>query len=207
MFALVGCDESAPPPAVPASPPAATQPAQEDVTTAPRKPVLLDVLPFTLDVPTSWKVVRHGDRPTTAVAMLEGPLPSGSQAYIILSAREGLLAPTVEAMIKRIEKDRPAIEKAGGHLLFRDLGEARVIERRQLLAGPSGRLPSTAPSTTLPSDATIDWRIQLFVPLGTRHMQQYELNLMDLRADTFAQDEAFLTSILSTLKYADAPPL
>jgi len=147
----------------------------------------------------------------TAVSMLEGPLPSGEECHIILGLRESVSADRLKIIFNRAEKDRATLEQNGGSLTIRDLGEARMIDRRQMLiasrpplALPTDALPTTEP-TTLPIEASIDWRIQLFVPAGIKY-SQYELNLMDLRAGGFAKDEAFLRALLNTLKYADRPP-
>lgn len=206
-MAVAGCEkrEPSPPPTALPSPPVIEK--KIDLATAPRKPLLLDLLPFTVDVPEGWKIVRYGDRPTASITMLEGPLPSGHTCHIILSSREPISADRLKAILNQFEKDRPRIEAAGGSLTVRDIGEARAVERREITSAsaPTATAPSTHPAT-LPADAVVDWRIHLFVPSGLRY-NQYELNLLDVQAEQFLQDEAFLASILGSLRYAEVPPL
>lgn len=209
--ALIGlsigaCDKPAPPAAdAPPAPKHDIVATTQQILAGPRKPVALGVMPFTVDVPAGWAVQNHGDPGSPSLSMLEGPM-SGGDAHLILRARENQSAERMKTLIDRISRDGPAIEKAGGILSIRDLGEVRVVERRDISrsATISG---TTAPATTL-SDAIqrpIEWRITLFVPSGINY-EQYEMQFIDLTPAGLLLNEKLLSEIVASLKYVDIGP-
>jgi len=182
----IGCDDRPTPPPEPAAPTSVPAPV---ITTG---PLSLGLLPFTVDVPSNWKVNRYGENPLTARSMLEGPLPDG-EAHLMLGLRENVSGGILKLMVERARKDSAEIIKAGGDVRVREIGAVQIIERR--------RMPNPA---SQPADTPVDWRVTLFVPSGVGY-EQYEIKVIDLPVTTLSNNQAMIESIFSSLKHDDAP--
>jgi hypothetical protein len=174
-------------------------------TTATRR-LSLELLPFTVDASTQWKVTRYGTNPLTAKLILQGPLPEGD-AHILLGLRENVSGDLLKSLIKRAEKDAPLIEQQGGTLRVRSLGQVQIIERRLMPAASdtSPATPSaTAPAASAQDDPIIDWRVNLFVPMGLNY-EQYELKVLDLTHGGLSKNQSVIQSIFDSLHLDETP--
>ena len=191
---LTACDKPTPPPHRTDDKPAASQPTTMSLLAAPRKPLALDLIPFTLQAPQGWTVARHGDDPETALTMLDGTIV-GSELHIILNSRPMLTADALKALTEHRRKESDALQKLGGYVSVRDIGDTRIIERLTM--------PSTA--TTDPTDRIVDWQIDLYVPDGLKY-DAYELKVIDLTEDAYQANKQLLESVFSSLKYQSLGP-
>jgi len=194
LLSHLACDSR--PPAPPDAAPVETE-AERAPTVEPKR-VMLDMLPFTVEVTTQWKVSRYGANPLTAKAMLEGPLPKG-ESHILLGLRESVSGDLMKLLIERALKDAPAIQKQGGDVRVRRIGEVQVIERR-VMPGAA----TTGPTTLAADDATVDWRINLYVPTGLKY-EQYELKVLGLDVTSLEENQPLIQAIFESLQFDDAP--
>jgi len=193
---VVGCDDTpTPPPSVAAPPQTAParridlpeRPTTQQILTARRQPLPLGEIPATLEVPDPyWKL----NEPAPRIVVLQGPAPAGD-VTVRLSRQEVdnrftlFSAERVKAMIDAAQAD--AARDPARNLLVnaRDLGDARILERR-----------------TLQGD-TVAWTINLFVPGGDTpgNYVPYQLGFLGLTKAQYDADRDFLESTFRTLQY------
>jgi len=202
----VACDKPQPPPAdaPPPAPKKPDRPTTHQLLDGPRKTLPLGILPFTVDVPEGWAVQNRGPQGGDSLTMLEGPI-IGGDAHVILRVRQIQPADRMKMLVERARRDAATLEKNGGQLTIRDLGEIRIIDRRELPR------PATVPTTDVSIEGfekPLEWRIALFVPAGINY-EQYEMQFIDLSPAAYAANAKLLNDIVGSLKYQDSahPPL
>ena len=203
----VACDKPEPPPADAPPPAAAKKPARpttQQLLGGPRKTLPLGLLPFTVEVPDGWAVQNRGPEHGEGLTMLEGPIVGGD-AHVILRVREIQSAERMKLLVDRFRRDEAALEKDGGKLTVRDLGEVRIVDRREMPR------PTTTPTTGVSAEGfekPVEWRIALFVPAGVNY-EQYEMQFIDLSPAAYAANAKLLNDLIGSLKYQDSahPPL
>lgn len=211
---LAGCDgEDELPVAVltqqeePAEPELPPRPTTQELVEGSRIGLILDSLPLRMQVPPQWKITRHGS--TGSVVWVEGPSPH-SEARISLKEREAMPPQQFEAYLSGI---RRAEAEGKDTFIFRTTGPIQIIERRSLMS------PVTVPLTdidglpilddkgevTMHTSTPLRWWISCFVPREDR-VEHYELTLVDLTQEQFAQDQKFLEDMVSTITYTGPAP-
>lgn len=203
---LTGCDDDKlpPPPGPPPADPVPSRPTTQALLDGPRKPVYLELIPFSLDVPDSWKLVPKNKGESTSLWVLEGPMPY-EDGLISVHMREPVSAAILKIWLEeRIPKDDAEARARGGSVTTRRMGDIQIIERRVPFA-PTTR-PTTTPSgpTTIPvsiAEGSMEWKLTILAPRGIKY-DCYELKVLSLTDDLYRKNEAFLTSVLHSLKPA-----
>jgi hypothetical protein len=191
----MGCDEEAPPPVsssveqVENEP--VSQPANLPVDEQARVRLPLNLIPFSVQAPESWKVESFGAG-ETPITMVEAPLV-GDEIKITLGLREPVGGEVLRNMIKRYEKEDAELKKNGGGVSITEAGDLRIIDFR--------RMPANA--TTVPAEQQIDWRITLLYPRGVMH-EQYTLQFIGLSVETYEKNKALLNDVVKSIKYDDS---
>jgi hypothetical protein len=196
-----GCGEDAPPttpsasetPETPVPPPIA-RPTTQQILEAPRKPLQMQVIPFTIDAPDLWKVVDIKN-PAGLATMIEAPIID-DEARVSLSKRDPMGGETLRNFLDRIQKDDADARKVGGSVTVRQVGDLRIVDSRR----PSG--DSSQPD----SERGFEWRITLFYPSGIAH-DQFAMQFIGLTVASYQKNKELLDEVIKTIRYDDGLPL
>jgi len=176
------------------------RPTTQELLTGPRKRINVTPLPFSANVPLSWKVESLG---AGSIIVLTGPSPSG-EAQIQLANRSTAKKEELEIIQRAAKKEltQPATDsvKRTVKVDFRKLGDVEVFERQAV--GLPGPLTTTdAQGIEHTETATpYTWTVMLFVPQGSEYAR-YEMNFIGLTAEQYKQDKQLLDAIMATLQY------
>ena len=206
---VCGCDSrptppTPPPPTQPSAPAAPARPTTQQLTEGPYKTISLPEMPLTMKVPESWSI----DSPSTTtggIKFLVGPTPSG-QVTINLAQHGAVKKDQLQMLITRGKDEQQKKPDSIKRYEVRDVGELKLIERLSYEPprtvdelGPSGQNVRT---TFVP----VRWNVIAMVPYQDSYTR-YELNFMDLTADQFSKDQAFLERIVSSLAAEGSTPV
>ncbi|HEX8520923.1 MAG TPA: hypothetical protein VF669_01620 [Tepidisphaeraceae bacterium] len=175
------------------------RPTTQELLTGPKKRLALTPLPFSAQVPGSWRVETLA---SGSLTVLTGPTPSG-EAQVQLSSRS-LTSKDELGVIQRAAKKELATTQAGTkHVLkadFRKLGDAELFER-QAVGQPGPLVVTDLNNQEHTVTATpYTWTITLFVPKGDSYAK-FELNFLGLTAEQYKQDKALLDQIVNSLAH------
>ena len=176
------------------------RPTTQELIKGSRKRLALTPLPFSVSVPTSWKIDSLG---SGSITVLTGPTPSG-EAQIQLTSRATMKKEDLEVVERAAKKEatQPSTEASNKTVKaeFRKLGEVEIFERQAL--GMSGPLTITnSDGTEKTENATnFKWTVMMFVPQGTEYAR-HEMNFVALTAEQYKQDKELLEGILNSLQY------
>lgn len=214
---LTGCeDERLPPPPPPPEDTVPDRPTTQALLEGPRKTVHLELIPFAVQVPESWKL-ESKQTEALPITILEGPMPY-DQGAISIHLRETVSASMVKLWIERIPKEDADARARGGSKTLRTIDDIQIIELRRLSTpvAPPTTAPTTGPTTaptTAPAleplplrEGSMEWRVTILAPRGIRY-EWYELKVIGLTDDLYLKNEAFLSAIFNSLKPAAPPAL
>jgi len=179
-----------------------TRPTTQELLDGERVTLSLDILPLRMKVPTQWKITRPGS--SGRLVVLEGPTPGGL-AQINLKHQDPPTPKAFEQLLMGARRDN----EPDTEIEVRQLGSAHVIERigvgrpmNMPVVGPDG-LPELDDKGEIQVQSMVPmrWRINVYVPMAD-HVENYELNFLDLSEQQYGVDKDFLRGILSTLEYA-----
>jgi hypothetical protein len=176
------------------------RPTTQELLQGSRKRLALTPLPFSVNVPTSWKIDSLG---SGSITVLTGPTPSG-EAQIQLSSRSTIKKEDLEVVQRAAKKEttQPTTDVSNKTVKaeFRKLGEVEIFERQAL--GMSGPLTITNPDGTERTEnaTNFKWTLMLFVPQGNEYAR-HEMNFVALTAEQLKQDKELLEGILKSLQY------
>jgi hypothetical protein len=199
---MLGCDKPPPPPPkVTANESADEAPAQPedrrpktaDVMSGTWRTIPLGIHPLRVQVPDKWEVKMSG-----SATFLRGPTPNGLPPDGEINISVSKPPPFPKEMVKGLEESErrsatqpstaPTTTSALNYFNARDLGPARVIEKRT--AEPArGNLP-----------AMMRWTVLAFVPLDANTVNVYQLSFMDLTPEQYEKDKALLEKIINSLE-------
>jgi len=205
-FLAGGCDKSSSTPLPKPEGQADNRPTTQEINAAPRKPLALGAYPLVLkNAPASWEL-KTTEPSDEALVTLEGVTPAG-EAHIVLARQHGITYTLTRIKMLEADARKQMAEKPGVILLaeLRQLGDARVFEKRWLRS-----LPATQATMTMPDGATksaaveasrnIEWTIMVFVPTRTEYVC-YSLTFIGLSEEQYAVDKDYLDAIMNSLQY------
>jgi len=176
----------------------------------PRTDVDLKVAPLNVRIPVSWKLEQLG----ATVAMLEGPAPSGDPTLqITVGVIEGMGSKRIEMMVTGAKADSllhpqhvqvQGLRQVNGLNVFEKFVFGPPTSRTMSVAAdaPStrpqrdSRAGTTAPST-VPESGPVSWTRLVFVPSQSTFLP-CSFGITGMTPQQFAQDQAFIRSILDT---------
>ncbi len=176
------------------------RPTTQELLTGGRRRFALSPLPFSVSVPTSWKVDSLG---AGSITVLAGPTPSG-EAQIQLSTRSVAKKDELEIIQRAAKKEltQPATDSTKRTIKadFRKLGEVELFERQAV--GQPSPLTLTNPdgSERVETATPYTWTLMMFVPQGN-DFARHEMNFIGLTAEQFQQDKGLLEGMLASLQY------
>jgi hypothetical protein len=215
LMPVAGCDRrpARPPQARTPENEPATQPAEEprpttqELVNGPYKVVPLPSMPLAVKAPASWKIDVSGP-----VVFVGGPTPYGT-ATIQLAQRESIKSEQLDILMTGVKKDQEQHPDTVKKAELRDVGKIKLLERLFVLK------PITSPKIDVQGNALLDaagnivttttvpvrWTLTAFVPYE-QAFSRYELNFIDLTAEQYAADKAFLEKIVNSLTYEGGEP-
>ncbi len=208
LCGFTGCDRSDTQQATDAPLPATLplvddRPSVDQLMNGPYQTIEINGADCSIQVPAIWRLTRETSDPT--LSWLQGPGPSSD---IEIEIRSGGLAFAPESM-KSLE-DAAAKDKAsntGEWIMIdtRNIGQVKVIERRQLstVPAPATRLVTMAPATA-PTTAplqTVSWTVQLFNP-SSRNQKFNETSLsITLPRKEYEANKEFMEKLVKSIAF------
>jgi hypothetical protein len=204
--ALFSCDSKPELPPPPAEDPAAkaaeeanARPTTQELISGEQVKTSLQVMPFTMQVPKSWKVKPAAG---SGVPTLTGPTPTSDAQIQLdrLSQRNSLIddkyAERFIAGAQKLATQPTANETAR----IRTIGPARIVEIRSF--GPTNHFPAidSTGKQIAPTSTSMTWKLTAFVQTAGS-TQAYQISFVDLTKEQFEMDKELLEKIVASLEY------
>jgi hypothetical protein len=197
---VIGCDKQPAAPPAPQQqasdiPPASTRPTTQELIQGARKRAKLQVMPFSVEVPSSWTVKPSTDGQSFT---LSGPGPRFDYE-IHLALRPAIKSLELPLMLNAATRESAQRDDPHYFSTVRKLGDATVLER--MVTEPSTNVPLTDVYGQMvsPQSTPIRWRIALYIS-HDQEFTVYELSFFDLSAEQYDIERPFLRAIVDSLQ-------
>ena len=180
------------------------RPTTQELMSGSRKRLVLAPLPFSVRVPTPWKVDSLGGG---SIIVLGGPTPSG-EAQIQLTTRSPAKKEELEVIQRAAKKElsQPTTDSSKKTVKaeFRKLGDIEIFERQAV--GQPGPLTITDDKgqERIETATPYTWTLTMFIPQGSGDYARHEMNFIGLTAEQYKQDQPLLDDILKSLNHEAA---